>query len=39
LVSLRYGNSQSDAMRELGPSSEIRNLFLNFQPFLYRPEA
>ena len=37
LVNLRY-QTATDAMLELGPASEIRRIFLNFQPLLYPPE-
>ena len=37
LIALRY-NSTSDATLDLGPSSEIRRLFLDFQPMLYPAE-
>jgi type I restriction enzyme R subunit len=38
LVKLRY-NSTSDAVLDLGATSEIREIFTGFQKFLYQSQA
>jgi type I restriction enzyme R subunit len=39
LLHLRYFNSTSDAIADLGEPEEIRSVFVGFQKYLYQPVA
>ena len=39
LLQLRYHNSISDALAELGQAAEVRELFAGFQKYLYMQSA
>jgi type I restriction enzyme R subunit len=39
LLRLKYSNSISDAMADLGKPEEINKVFVGFQKYLYQPAA
>ncbi len=39
LLRLKYRNSIADAIADLGPSEEVRLMFIGFQKYLYQEQA